>query len=351
MLGRNLSAAKQEFEQIRRLLAISHRDRSFVVPYGLEDCWPDVDDVDHTYWRAFEHCATITRAYATFERFVIASVEQWIEWCLRHNPDLILKSESARDAYEKGFAEILRRKSEARFADLDRGKLAVGLSVFHSGIVPENYTLPPAPFFATLPNMRLPTVVALFNSIGLASFSNWIRASRRLSDFCLEENYKLEEEIAQLVERRNEAAHGNGIPAEILGTNELTARITLLSLLCESIFQFVLTAICKAELGDAFERGTVGTVTRVWPRVNAFELRMDATVIYTGTEVLVSAEGCTQRSAIRSLQLEGKPSIGLNVAIGTYVGVVMSYVPTEGMRMISISGIRGIEALMSEGYV
>jgi hypothetical protein len=100
MLGRNLMAATNELDQIRRLLAVSNRDRFFEIPYGIEDCWPAVEDIDHTYWRAFEHCATVTRAYAAFENFVIASVERWVEWCLAHRPELILKNENARGAYE-----------------------------------------------------------------------------------------------------------------------------------------------------------------------------------------------------------------------------------------------------------
>lgn len=350
MLGRNLRSAKQELEQIRRLLAVSNRDRSLDVPYGFEDLWPQVEEVDHTYWRAFEHCATITRAYATFERFVIASVEQWIQWCLAHRPELILRNESAKAAYERGLAEILRRKAEARFADLDRGKLAMGLTIFYTGVLPDEFIFPTEPFFATLPNLRLPTVIELFNNLGLESFATWTTASKRLREFCVDEGYRVEEELSQLVERRNEAAHGNGIPAEILGTNELTSRIHLLSLLCETIFQFVIRAICKAELGPEFEAGTIGMVTRVWRKHNAFELTMAATVLYSGTEILMEEEGCIARSTIQSLQLDDEPGIGFSVPIGTALGVVMPYVPTVGMRMILPSKVRSISALMADGF-
>lgn len=350
MLGRNLSSAKQELEQIRRLLVMSNRDRSFEIPYGFEELWPVAEEVDHTYWRAFEHCSTITRAYATFERFVIASVEQWIKWCLAHRPELILKNENARGAYERGLAEILRRKTEARFADLDRGKLAIGLSVFYTGVLPDKFIFLTEPFFATLPNLRLPTVIELFNNLGLDSFSNWTAASKKLRDFCVDEGYRLDEELSQLVERRNEAAHGNGIPSEILGANELTSRIFLLSLLCEAIFQFVIAAICKAELGPSFEEGSVGKVTRVWPKHSAFELTMSSTVLCVGTKVLIYEEGCIVSSAVLSLQLEGESEFEFPVPVGTALGIVMPYVPAVGMSMILASKVRGIEALMKDGF-
>jgi hypothetical protein len=347
MLRRNLNAATNELEQIRRLLAVSNRDRAFEIPYSIEECWPEVEAVDHTYWRAFEHCATVIRAYAAYENFVVASVERWIEWCLAHRPDLILKNENARGAYERGLAEILRRKTEARFSDLDRGKLAIGLSVFYTGSLPTNFVFSSDPFFAALPNLRLKTIIGLFDSLGLESFSAWLSSSKELRDFCIEEGYSLDEELSQFVERRNEAAHGNGIPSEILGANELTARIKLLSLMCDSIYQFVITAVCKAELGLEFEGGHVGTVTRVWRKQSAFELTMASTVLYSGTEVLMGAEGSIVRSVVCSLQLENESSLGFEVPIGTALGVRMSYIPAVGMRMIRLNGVRGIDALMA----
>jgi hypothetical protein len=215
--------------------------------------------------------------------------------------------------------------------------------------LPANFVFSPDPFFAALPNLRLATIIGLFDNLGLESFAIWLNANKKLRDFCIDEGYSLEEELSQFVERRNEAAHGNGIPSEILGTNELTARIKLLSLMCDAIYQFVITAVCKAELGPEFQAGHVGTVTRVWPKQSAFELTMTSTVLYSGTKVLMGAEGSIVRSLVRSLQLEGESALGFLVPVGTALGVGMSYVPTVGMQMILPNEVRGIDTLMAIG--
>src|SRR5476649_220152 len=129
MLNIHLKSALRQFAQIKAILAIATRDRNFVMPYGFEDIWPSAEKVDIGYWRAYEHSAVMVRGYATFERFVLYAVEQWIGWLQVHYPERLSKSPRIQDAYERGMAEILRRKNEARFVDVDRGKLAAGLSV------------------------------------------------------------------------------------------------------------------------------------------------------------------------------------------------------------------------------
>src|SRR4051812_15220422 len=124
MLWRNLGTTQRELMQIKKVLVTSGRDRDRQAPFGYDDIWKLDNELDHSYWKAFDHCATVVRAYATFERFVLNVVEQWVHWCLLYRPEIILKSETARSLYEAGLAEILRRKTETRFVDLDRGHLA-----------------------------------------------------------------------------------------------------------------------------------------------------------------------------------------------------------------------------------
>lgn len=347
MLNVHLKSALRQFGQIKSILAIATRDRNFVVPYGFEDVWPGAEKVDVGYWRAYEHSAVMVRGYATFERFVLYAVEQWIGWLQNHYPERLSKSARIQDAYERGLAEILRRKSEARFVDLDRGKLAAGLSVFFGTPLPENVSMPVAPFFAALPNLKLPKIVELFTSIEMAGLSDWLGSSVELRQFCEEEGFNYEDELGQLVDWRNEAAHGNEVPSNILGDNELASRLDFLILLSKTIFDFVVASICRADLGDGFANGLIGTVSRVWPKRGAFQLTMASEVIYTGTDVLMFGTGIVERSSILTLQLEDSPALGLHVSVGDLVGVTMDFLPSNQMQMISVQSVKGLHGLLS----
>lgn len=347
MLNVHLKNALKQFGQIKAILAIANRDRNFVVPFGLEEIWPGADKVDTGYWRAYEHSAVMVRGYATFERFVLYAVEQWIGWLQSHYPERLSKSTKIQDAYERGMAEILRRKNEARFVDLDRGKLAAGLSVFFGSQLPDNVSMPVAPFFAALPNLKLPKIVELFASIDMPGLSEWLKSSTQLRQFCEDEGFNYEEELGQLVDWRNEAAHGNEVPSNILGDNELASRLNFLMLLSENIFDFVVSSICRADLGDDFNGGLIGTVSHVWPKSGAFQLTMASKVIYKGTDVLMLGPGVVARSTINSLQLEGAAAIGLEVSAGDLVGVTMGFLPADQMRMISVQSVKGLHGLLA----
>lgn len=347
MLNIYLRNAQRQFEQIKAILAIASRDRNFVIPHGYDEIWPEVDKVDVGYWRAYEHSAVMVRGYATFERFVLHGAEQWINWMQNHCPDKLLSSDRIKDAYERGLAEIIRRKNEARFSDLDRGKLAVGLSALFGMKLPDNFSLPIEPFFATLPNLKLARIIDLFKSLEMDGLSEWLQSSNKLRNFCQEEGFNYEEELSQIVDWRNEAAHGNDVPSDILGDTELISRLNFLKLLSESIFDFLVASICRSDLGGGFAGGLVGTVSHIWPRKKAFQLTMASTVLYAGTAVLMISPGIVVRSSILSLQLEGAPALGLSVTAGDLVGVTMDYLPVDQMQMISIASVRGLYALLS----
>lgn len=347
MMRRQLVSTQNEFDQIKKILARGSRDRSYVVPYGLEYDLVESDGIDHVYWRAYEHCATLVRAYATFEQFVLKTIEQWIGWCFSNKPDYLLQSAKAKGAYEAGMAEILRRKTEARFSDLDLGKIARGLASFYSGTLPAGYTLPVDPYFSNLPNLRLRTIHSLFASVELDDLIKWIEGSARLRKFCNDEGFGIEEELTQLVLRRNEAAHGSELPGEILGTNDLISRLNFLSMLCEVIYEFTIASICKLSLGPNYGLGLIGRVTSLWPRHSAFELTMSSNVIATSMPVMLISQGCLVANVIESLMWEDDRGIGFEVPVGTPLGVGMNYMPAIGMDMINYSPIQGLEELIS----
>ena len=344
MLRQRLREAQAHFNQIKLILSGCSRAREQVPPDGLAN-GESFGTVDISYWKAYDHCAAVVRCYATFERFIVNALDEWVRWSLAYHPGPFLRSESVRALYESGLAEIFRRRTTTRFASLDRARLAQGVTLLYADPLPANASLPLDPLFAAQPNLTLSHVSSLFNSLGLGEPQKWVAECVALQDLCAEEGFGIEEEIKQLVERRNEAAHGNGLPSEILGANELLARVEFFSQLCICLCDFILVGICRAELGDQLERGVLGKVTHVWPGPSAFELTTTRATIYVDLPVAMFGRSMLVLSSIHSIQVEGSPTLGFTAGEGTALGIKMGYQPLEGMQMIDTRSVRGFDAL------
>lgn len=346
MLLQRLRDAQNHFEQIKMILSGCSKARDQAAPHSLAN-GENFGSIDIAYWKAFDHCAAIVRCYATFERFIVNAVDEWVRWSLLYHPESLLRSETVRSLYETGFAEILRRRTTTRFASLDRARLAEGVSLLYADPLPKTPSLPLDPFFAAQPNLTLGHVFQLFSAIGLGEPSKWVNECVELQDLCAEEGFGLEEELKQLVDRRNEAAHGNGLPTEILGTNDLIARVELLSQLCACLCDYVLVSIFRKELGNDFERGVWGTVTHVWPSASAFELTVTGATVYVKSPVAMVGRSILTMSFINSIQVEGVATLGFSDGAGTALGIKMDYLPTQGMQMIDPTMVRGFQALVA----
>lgn len=346
MLRQRLRYAQEHFDQIKSILIGSATARDQMLSVDLANA-ATLGVVDVAYSKAYDHCAAVVRCYATFENFVLNAVDEWVRWSLAHRPGPFLKLESVRARYESGFAEILRRRTATRFAGLNRARLAEGLTLLYADPVPVNPSLSLEPFFAKQGNLTLAVVTTLFSAIGLGDPNQWIAECTALQALCVDEGFGVEEELKQLVERRNEAAHGSSLPTEILGTNDLVALVELLSRLCACLGDFVLVSICRAELGDSLERGVLGTVTRVWKEPSVFELTVADTTIYVDLPVVFVGRSVVELSIIKSIQVEGVQTLGFTDGAGTALGIKTTCLPLDGMQMLDPSKVRGLCGLMA----
>jgi hypothetical protein len=338
MLRQHLETARIELAQMQRILEFTHNARE---PVGEGEPQPALAAIDQTYWRAFDHCAAMVRLYATFERYVIDVVSVWIEWCLSNSPSTILANPDSRMRYEYGLSEILRRR-DSRFEDVDRRKLAEGLALFHVEPIPEQPRLALEPFFAAQPNLRLQHVSELFRHAGLNGVMDWLLSDVPLTELCEEEGFGLEAEFKQLVDRRNEAAHGNSLPVDIFGITELRTRLRLVTLTCQALFDFVVAAICRKELAVAGGAVLIGNVTHLWPGPAAFELVTAGLAVAVGDRFVAISERRCMVDSILSIQLEGAPAAAHPGTAGVALGMQATSMPDEGMQLLSFSKIRGL---------
>jgi hypothetical protein len=348
MLGKVVAEALNDLEQIRLLLLGLQSLREKNPAVEKDASLASLNGVSASNLKLFEYCTATIRTYTIFERLIYSLAETWITWVLKNNAAIVLANPACRIAYEIGLAEIFRRQAEARFADTDRFALAKSHALFNQGL---KIDAPPAlviaPFVATLPNLRMDQISFLFASIALGSPTVWLDKSISLLRFRDEYSLSYSEALKDVVQRRNEVAHGNPDPGQTLGTNELLARIDVISKLIISLRDYVISIAAQIDLGEGFERGLIGKITHLWINVNAAELTLSATTLAVGEKTLVVEGSECFLSTVQSIQLEGANTAGFSGASGTPLGVQMSRLPKEGSLLLRVSSLRDFEMLIA----
>jgi hypothetical protein len=346
MLTSKLKTALTQLESIRHIVENGRRAREHITPYGLESFAPSFEKVDITYGRTFDYCATVTRAYATFERFVLEAFEQLIEWCFQNDRIKFFENKKVQETYEIGVAEILRRHGEARFAGVDKAELAHSLAALHGGAAPKKFLV--SPFFSTLPNLNISHIEGLLTNLGFAdTLSAWIADNQEFTEFLEGAGINVGDALKDLVERRNEAAHGNELPSNIWGANELNVRLELLIRVCKKFYEFVVYLIIK-RTDFAAESAGLGVVTALWKTAGAFELKTNSKAVSRNTTVVLFKSGALFTDEISAIQIEGA---GCGVYFGpnaSKLGVTLKSgnLPKKRMVVLGASVVPGLDRLL-----
>jgi len=343
MLNQIIRNTKRELRHIESLVVSLNQAREGFIPYSIESDIQIFNQIDHTYWKAYDHCAVMVQLYASFERFVLNSVNEWIKWCLEFKSELIFNNDPAIDLYESGVAEILRRKKEVRFNNIDRNILNKSLSYFYNKPLATKATLDPTPFFATQPNLRLEHIRTLFNNVGLGNPEKWIQDSKEIKDMKEEDGYNIENELKTLVEKRNEAAHGNELPREILGKIELLNKIKIISNLCQAIYSYIVNRIIELEIESSSNKVLIGHASNIWRNSNAFELKTEPNIlIHKGMNLAAISSGDIKFFTIKSIQLDGLQTKSYSSNSQGILGIASEILPSKKSKIINLKYVRGI---------
>lgn len=210
-----------------------------------------------TDWRIIDHCSAITRLYAVYEKFV--------EELLAAHLQFIERNVAYKDLDEK-FQTQHRRAVGQILVDLDRERYKSTLrfetvlhdikNIFDGG----SYRLLPEALLAHDQNLRMSELASLFEKCGIPKVKEWIdghRATKRfLSDSGQQD--KAELKLGQLVQYRNDAAHGGIEVDDLLGTT-LLELANFVEALCSALTECVQWACLKQvkELGKIDRAGTI----------------------------------------------------------------------------------------------
>ncbi|NJL67033.1 MAG: hypothetical protein HC894_10075 [Microcoleus sp. SM1_3_4] len=274
-------------------------------------------------WQIYDRCAVVTRLYAIYERFVEDLISDW----LRLMPDLVPRysdlGERIQNTYREGIGRLLIDIKKNRFQHLSIEQLVQGLSCGIAGT--GKYELLPDAFLLHEQNLRKEVLETLLKNAGIDEAWKWVINHKEIKYFVQEirsRQNSAEAELKQLIDYRNQAAHGS--VNEILGIQELLDLADFVEALCKSLADLVTYNIILRQI--AIEQvSEIGKITEWFKKPKAGVATVKEVTLSLGESVflvLVNDELSYCYSAkIESIQLDGISHDRVQITSETEVGL------------------------------
>ncbi|WP_013320950.1 MAE_28990/MAE_18760 family HEPN-like nuclease [Gloeothece verrucosa] len=204
---------------------------------SIKNTIPNVDD-----WRVYDHCAVVTRLYAIYENFIESLIKDWIARLPNLFSCYLDLPEEIRGTHQIGVANLLivLKKKKNRYEHLSIEDVIRGL---YLGNTPNQnqYDLIPDAFLFHDQNLRKDALQKLFAEAGISKAWNWVENHRSVKSFIKEvlgDENTPEGELKELIDYRNEAAHG-AIIDNVLGYRRLLDLCGFVEVLCQALADLV----------------------------------------------------------------------------------------------------------------
>lgn len=274
-------------------------------------------------WEIYDRSAVVTRLYAIYERFVEDLISDW----LRLLPDLVPRysdlEEKIQNTHREGIGRLLIDIKKNRFQHLSVEKVVQGLSC---GITDTGkYELLPDAFLLHEQNLRKDVLETVLRNAGIDEAWKWVTNHKEIKYFVQEirsSQNTAEAELKQLVDYRNEAAHGS--TDEILGIQELLDLADFVEALCKSLADLVTYNIILRQIATEQVR-EIGKITEWFKKPQAGVAKVKEVTLTVGEcvfLVLVNDELSYCYSAtIESIQLNKLSHDRLEITSEAEVGL------------------------------
>jgi hypothetical protein len=326
-----LAKLKIAVRQARGIAAIVGENEKIRATYVIGDEKQKQLDIDEHYWRTYDYCAAVVRLYGGLERFIFDVIADWVKFLAQHDPERLFLSSKAVDRYKYGASEILKRSSEPRFENVDLALLSEGLMYFVQG-KPSNRLAIEA-FFAALPNLRFADLQGLLAAVEIEDAGTWFANYRPLVELCEAENITVESQLKDLVERRNEAAHGNELPTDTLATNALGQLAEFVAMLCSALAELITHNISLYAIAERKNFAKIGDVINVFAQPKACLLRSGGNPISMGSPMLIKSGTRCFISRVIDIRLEGDSYLCVNPNPDDSIGLKFDILPIKAAEI------------------
>ncbi|WP_413163485.1 MAE_28990/MAE_18760 family HEPN-like nuclease [Capilliphycus salinus ALCB114379] len=323
-----INRASQEISTVRAIIKSNDILRGILfveeneIRKLLEDKTDLIDAVpSETEWQIYDHCAVVTRLYAIYERFVEDLITDW----LRVLPEIVSSysqlSEKIQNTHREGIGRLLLDINKNRFQHLSVETVVQGL---FSGITATGkYELLPEAFLLHEQNLRKDILEKLFSDAGIENTWRWVIKHREIKYFVEEirgNQNTPEGELKQLIDYRNEAAHGT--IDEILGTDELLNLGDFVEALCKALAELVTYQVIqeKSKVGQIKE---VGKITEWFKKPRAAVAKVKDISLTVGDNIFLVNEvsSCCKLAKIESIKINDVSTDEAQITSETEVGL------------------------------
>lgn len=288
------------------------------------------DTADATSWRVIDHCTAITRSYALFEAFVSQLLREYLVF-LAGAYKMSDLGEKFIANYTRGIGRVLIDHDKVRYENIDVVTLIADATAALSDGNP--YQIQPEAMLRFEQNLRMDEMRRIFSHCGLSGIEGWVTkhsavesffsAQSRLSDTA-------ESELKQIVEYRNEAAHGD--VDQVLGTEVLVEVAEFFEALLRSIADFVQydTLRRAKEIGMAQVLGVISERFRE----DIVVAKIANASLEVGDVIYIYGKSVTMIGEIKSIQLDGVDFPAADITDEREVGLRLGIRAKEGCELI-----------------
>lgn len=192
---------------------------------------------DSTSWRVIDHCAAVTRTYALFESFVMEILREYLAFLSGAYKFTDLGGDFGI-RYTRGIGKILQDHHKHRYRELDVAAVIVGAGDALAG--KQGYQIQAEALLRAEQNLRMDELQRIFGDCGLSGAEAWVTAHPAVKEFFAQQARLSEtagSELRQIVEYRNEAAHGD--VDDVLGSDVLIEFTHFFEAMCRSLVDFI----------------------------------------------------------------------------------------------------------------
>ncbi|MBE9143407.1 MAE_28990/MAE_18760 family HEPN-like nuclease [Planktothrix mougeotii] len=295
-------------------------------------------------WKIYDHCATVMRLYAIYERFVEDLISEWLQLL----PELISSysdlDETIQNTHREGIGRLLIYPKKIRFEDPENQNLSIYYKKVVQGFLAaisdhEKYELLPEIFIFHEQNLRKDALVELFTKAGIEKAWEWIIHYRQIKYFIEQvrgNQNTAEAELKQFIHYRNKAAHGS--INEILGIQELLYLADFVEALCQALAELVTYQILlkKVSIGQAQK---VGRVTEWFKKQKAAIVIVENITLSVGDKLFLVNEESSYCSLTRieSIQIDSQPRNEVKISSPTEVGLKFNIDTRKGFSLYLIN--------------
>jgi len=284
-------------------------------------------------WRIYDYSAFITQLYALYESFVFDVIRQWLSFLPSIYPVWDDLPQKLGSNYRAAIGSVLQKYGGSRTENLTEKSLIEGLYFGVSGR--SDYTFISDAFFIGLPNLRKADLIDLCRKVGLPDIDSWFsNTNSALGILCVANSFSVEGQLKNLIEYRNDCAHGPVGIDNLLGANDLFVLGDFVYSLCEVFVEFVQSNICQlAEIQNACWQ--LGEITEYYKKADAFIIKTKKTSFALGESVIIKSNLRCYYADIISLQKDGSVINTVDTIADDEIGVKLSKPAREGSVILS----------------